>query len=67
MPLVNVGNENSGDIDLYYEDHGSADPVILIHGYPLSGASWEKQIASQACTHLGSNAQPNKQEYGRQA
>ena len=44
MPYVNVGKENSGDIDLYYEDHGSGDPVVLIHGYPLSGASWEKQI-----------------------
>jgi len=44
MPYVTVGKENSGDIDLYYEDHGSGDPVVLIHGYPLSGASWEKQI-----------------------
>ena len=44
MPFINVGNENSGGIDLYYEDHGSGDPVVLIHGYPLSGASWEKQI-----------------------
>jgi len=44
MPHVTVGKENSGDIDLYYEDHGSGDPVVLIHGYPLSGASWEKQI-----------------------
>lgn len=44
MPYVHVGRENSGDIDLYYEDHGSGDPVVLIHGYPLSGASWEKQI-----------------------
>jgi len=44
MPYVKVGKENSGDIDLYYEDHGSGDPVVLIHGYPLSGASWEKQI-----------------------
>src|SRR6202034_4131464 len=35
---------NSGDIELYYEDHGSGQPVVLIHGYPLSGASWEKQI-----------------------
>jgi len=35
--------ENSGNIDLYYEDHGSGQPVVLIHGYPLSGASWEKQ------------------------
>src|ERR1700691_5283427 len=44
MPYVNVGEENSGDIDLYYEDHGSGQPVVLIHGYPLSGASWEKQV-----------------------
>jgi non-heme chloroperoxidase len=44
MPYVKVGKENSGDIELYYEDHGSGDPVILIHGYPLNGASWEKQI-----------------------
>jgi pimeloyl-ACP methyl ester carboxylesterase len=44
MPYVNVGKENSTDIDLYYEDHGSGKPVVLIHGYPLSGASWEKQL-----------------------
>jgi non-heme chloroperoxidase len=44
MPYVNVGKENSSDIELYYEDHGSGDPVVLIHGYPLSGASWEKQV-----------------------
>ncbi len=44
MPYVNVGKENSADIDLYYEDHGSGAPVVLIHGYPLSGASWERQV-----------------------
>ena len=44
MPYVLVGKENSGDIQLYYEDHGSGDPVVLIHGYPLNGASWEKQV-----------------------
>ena len=44
MPYLNVGKENSTEIDLYYEDHGSGDPVVLIHGYPLSGASWEKQL-----------------------
>jgi non-heme chloroperoxidase len=44
MPYVKVGKENSTDIELYYEDHGSGDPVVLIHGYPLSGASWEKQL-----------------------
>jgi pimeloyl-ACP methyl ester carboxylesterase len=46
MPYVTVGKENSGNIDLYYEDHGSGAPVVLIHGYPLSGASWEKQTAA---------------------
>src|SRR5512132_803949 len=46
MPYVTVGKENSANIDLYYEDHGSGQPVVLIHGYPLSGASWEKQTAA---------------------
>jgi len=44
MPYVNVAKENATNIELYYEDHGSGDAVVLIHGYPLSGASWEKQI-----------------------
>ena len=44
MPYITVGKENSDNIDLYYEDHGSGKPVVLIHGYPLSGASWEKQL-----------------------
>jgi non-heme chloroperoxidase len=44
MPYITVGKENSGNIDLYYEDHGSGNPVVLIHGYPLSGVSWEKQV-----------------------
>jgi non-heme chloroperoxidase len=43
MPYVTVGEENSGDIELYYEDQGSGQPVVLIHGYPLNGASWERQ------------------------
>lgn len=44
MPFVTVGKENSADIELYYEDHGSGKPLVLIHGYPLSGASWERQL-----------------------
>lgn len=43
MPYITVDRENSGNIDLYYEDHGSGPPVVLIHGWPLSGRSWEKQ------------------------
>jgi non-heme chloroperoxidase len=44
MPFITVGEENSGTIDLYYEDHGTGKPVVLIHGWPLSGGSWEKQV-----------------------
>ena len=44
MPHITIGQENSGNIDLYYEDHGSGSPVVLIHGWPLSGRSWEKQV-----------------------
>jgi non-heme chloroperoxidase len=44
MAYITVGQENSTNIDLYYEDHGSGQPVVLIHGYPLDGHSWEKQI-----------------------
>ena len=46
MATITVGKENSTPIDLYYEDHGSGSPVVLIHGWPLSGASWEKQTAA---------------------
>jgi pimeloyl-ACP methyl ester carboxylesterase len=44
MAFINVGKENSANISLYYEDHGDGDPVVLIHGWPLSSASWEKQV-----------------------
>src|ERR1700728_3861583 len=44
MSYITVGKENTSDIELYYEDHGSGQPIVLIHGYPLSGASWEKQV-----------------------
>jgi non-heme chloroperoxidase len=44
MPFLTVGKENSGDIDLYYEDHGAGQPVVMIHGYPLSGRAWERQL-----------------------
>jgi non-heme chloroperoxidase len=44
MPYLKVGQENTGSIELYYEDHGSGPPVVLIHGYPLSSRAWEKQV-----------------------
>jgi non-heme chloroperoxidase len=43
MPRIAVGIENSAPIEIHYEDHGTGQPVVLIHGYPLDGASWEKQ------------------------
>ena len=43
MSYVTVGVENGTDIEIYYEDHGSGQPVVLIHGYPLNGHSWERQ------------------------
>lgn len=46
MAYVTVGNEPSTDIEIYYEDHGSGQPVVLIHGYPLDGSSWEKQATA---------------------
>jgi pimeloyl-ACP methyl ester carboxylesterase len=44
MPYVKIGEENDADIELYYEDHGTGRPVVLSHGYPLSGQAWEKQV-----------------------
>ncbi|GAA1906365.1 bromoperoxidase [Arthrobacter gandavensis] len=46
MGRISVSTENSSPIELYYEDHGKGQPVVLIHGYPLDGASWEKQTAA---------------------
>ncbi|MEU7778849.1 alpha/beta fold hydrolase [Micromonospora parva] len=43
MGFIAVGNENSTPIELYYEDQGAGQPVVLIHGYPLNGHSWERQ------------------------
>ncbi len=46
MGTITVGTEGSTDIELYYEDHGTGQPVVLIHGYPLDGQSWEKQTTA---------------------
>ena len=43
MPRITVGTENGAPIEIHYEDHGSGDPVVLVHGYPLDGTSWERQ------------------------
>ena len=44
--FIKVGQKNSTSIELYYEDHGSGPPVVLIHGWPLNGDAWEKQTAA---------------------
>jgi non-heme chloroperoxidase len=46
MSYVKVGQENSQPVEIYYEDHGSGSPVVLIHGWPLNGDAWEKQTAA---------------------
>jgi non-heme chloroperoxidase len=46
MPYIKVARENTGGVDLYYEDHGTGHPVVLIHGWPQSGRAWEKQVAA---------------------
>src|SRR4051812_11823165 len=43
MPRIAVGTENDAPIEIHYEDHGRGQPVVLIHGYPLNGNSWERQ------------------------
>jgi non-heme chloroperoxidase len=43
MSFLTVGQENSEEIRIFYEDHGAGAPVVLIHGFPLNGRSWEKQ------------------------
>jgi non-heme chloroperoxidase len=44
MPYIAVAEDNSAPIDLYYEDHGAGPAVVLVHGFPTSGRSWEKQV-----------------------
>ncbi|MEE1755228.1 alpha/beta fold hydrolase [Streptomyces sp. SP18CS02] len=52
MPFIKVAEGNSAPVELYYEDHGTGQPVVLIHGWPLNGASWEKQtVALLAAGH----------------
>src|ERR1700722_11340610 len=46
MPFVTTGQENSAAIRIYYEDHGTGPPVVLVHGYAVSGRAWEKQEAA---------------------
>src|SRR6476619_6824180 len=68
MPFVTVGDENGSDIRIHFNDHGSGQPIVLIHGYPLDGNSWERQErvlleAGYRCIHydrrgFGLSSQP---------
>ena len=68
MPFVTVGSENGAPINIHYEDHGSGRPVVLIHGYPLDGNSWERQerdllgngyrVITYDCRGFGRSSQP---------
>jgi non-heme chloroperoxidase len=44
MSYITVGQENSGNIDIYYKDWGTGQPVVLSHGWPLNSDSWEAQM-----------------------
>ena len=44
MGTIAVGEENSAPVELYYEDQGSGRPVVLLHGWPFDGRSWEPQL-----------------------
>jgi non-heme chloroperoxidase len=46
MPRLAVGTENGTDVEIHYEDHGQGQPIVLIHGYPLNGRSWERPSAT---------------------
>jgi pimeloyl-ACP methyl ester carboxylesterase len=70
MPYVTVGRENTGDIGIYYEDHGTGAPVVLVHGYLADGRSWEKQETAPIWTTLANawiheQASPLGQTAGR--
>lgn len=44
MPMLSAGTEQGTPVEIYYEVYGAGKPVVLIHGWPLSGRSWEKQV-----------------------
>jgi non-heme chloroperoxidase len=45
MAGIRVGQENSATTELHYDDVGSGDPVVLLHGWPLDSRSWEPQMS----------------------
>ena len=55
MSKLAVGQENNAEVEIYYEDHGAGQPVVLIHGYPLNGHSWESRSTSCWTRAIGSS------------
>jgi pimeloyl-ACP methyl ester carboxylesterase len=56
VPRLTVGRENDAPIEIHSEDHGSGDPIVLIHGYPLNGNSWERQERERLASGYASRA-----------
>ena len=44
MPMLKVGTEGHHPVEIHYQDYGTGKPIVLIHGWPLSGRSWEAQV-----------------------
>jgi len=44
MPKLLVSRDDRTDVEISYEDQGAGRPVVLVHGWPLSGRSWEAQV-----------------------
>ena len=65
MPAATVGQENNTAIEIYYEDHGAGQPVVLIHGYPASGRAWDKQIPALGVLAAWGRRRPAGSRCGR--
>jgi pimeloyl-ACP methyl ester carboxylesterase len=52
MSYIKVGQDAQGrDVNLFYQDWGQGDPVVLIHGWPADHQMWEHQ--SHSLPHYG--------------
>lgn len=63
MPRLSVGSENSAPVEIHYEDHGRRDPIVLIHGYPLNGNSWERRLPRSGCRGRAYESTPGDERY----
>ena len=58
MPMFKVNTDSHHPVEIYYEDHGSGKPIVLIHGWPLSGRSWEAQVPALIAWHSWTRSPP---------